>query len=485
MQERKLLLTALAGAVLLFAGVGRADVPPPPANQNLGMLDAAFSALTEADCRACHLSGVPDRHHGLYNSVIPSLTVVPYPEFNTPGATPSQELYSCLSCHSDNFILERDCTVCHNTASPHHQTALADAGDCVACHGDIVDNRTDGHYIPSYAPSLVTPTRSMGDADQINSYGNGAGACNYCHDQDVMPPGDPVLIQDNHDNHHGTNLVNFGSRCGWCHNFGLPFEAQIRVCENCHGPDSLHNIQTDSNGDGMLVVGGELFGYGHVGRDAGPNDSDCWGCHGFTGMSSAPASGPIIPSITHSDVSVVSAGVAAPVVLEGTAFSNEAGGLVFDSDVALTAADGSSVILTAEIFDEGLMGVTIPADTAPGNYDVRAVKADVASNPAVISVVPKVTIASATGDGRVTIVGTGFGGYAADSGTSVTGTVTGAGGATTTVEGTIRSWNDRKIKVVFDSRPSEVTVNSVYGSATSTLESVTMGGPGRRRKATR
>jgi hypothetical protein len=41
----------------------------------------------------------------------------------------------------------------------------------------------------------------------------------------------------------------------------------IRVCEGCHGPDSLHNIQADSpkTPTGTLVVGGEDAGYGHVG----------------------------------------------------------------------------------------------------------------------------------------------------------------------------------------------------------------------------
>jgi hypothetical protein len=40
----------------------------------------------------------------------------------------------------------------------------------------------------------------------------------------------------------------------------------------------------------MVVVGGEDAGYGHVGRDAGVGDSDCWGCHGFA-MPSLPDPG--------------------------------------------------------------------------------------------------------------------------------------------------------------------------------------------------
>ena len=138
MKRSKLSLLALVGCIVLLpAGVTMADVPAPPVNQSLGMPDVRFSALTEAECRVCHDSGVQDRHHGLYNSVVPSLSIAPYPQFNTPSG--AQERYSCMSCHNDVFTLERDCTVCHNTSSPHHQNATAAAGDCKACHGDFVE----------------------------------------------------------------------------------------------------------------------------------------------------------------------------------------------------------------------------------------------------------------------------------------------------------------------------------------------------------
>jgi hypothetical protein len=80
----------------------------------------------------------------------------------------------------------------------------------------------------------------------------------------------------------------------------------------------------------------------------------------------------------------------------------------------------------------------------------------------------------------VTIRGSGFGGYAAGSGTSVTGKVTtgrGKNKTTTTVEAAIVSWSDTKIEADFASRPDEVTVSSVFGSATSEVKKRT----GRRR----
>ncbi len=474
MQRTGWVLIAIAGMALAFTSTTSASVPAPPVNQDIGFEDVDIISLLEADCRICHTSGVPDRHHLLYDESIPSPSFIPYPD--------GSSTYTCLSCHSDEFVLERDCVTCH-TESSHHRTATAEAGGCVACHGDIVDDMDDGHYIPTYSPSLVTPTRSQGDGLPLNSRGNGSGACNYCHDDDGLAP--PTILV-NQDLHHDRNWANFyPTKCAWCHDFSLPMEAQIRTCEGCHGPDSLHNIQADSNG-GDIVVGGELAGYGHVGRDAGAGDSDCWGCHGFA-MAFAPGTGPIIPTVYNSDTPIIDAGTDTEVTLAGTSFTNITGATQYSSNAELTAGDGSSVILTPDFVDLGALVVTIPGDTAPGNYDLRAVKADVASNPAVVSVVPKVAITKAAGNRTVTIDGSGFGGYATGSGTSVTGTVTtgkGSNATTETLEATVVSWSDTKIEVVFASSPDDVTVNSIFGSATSEVAaSPTMGGRAKRRKA--
>jgi len=210
-----------------------------------------------------------------------------------------------------------------------------------------------------------------------------------------------------------------------------------------------------------------------VGRDAGPGDSDCWGCHGFA-TAFAPGTGPIIPTIYHSDSPAVDAGTDTEVTLVGASFTNVTGGTEYVSDVALTAGDGSSVTLTPDVVGLGELVVTIPGDTAPGNYDVRAVKADVASNPAVVSVTPKVVITKTSGTTTVTITGSGFAGYAAGSGTSVTGKVIKGKGkkrTVTTVEAEIVSWSDTAIEADFgSSSPNTVTVSSVFGDATATVK---------------
>jgi hypothetical protein len=177
--------------------------------------------------------------------------------------------------------------------------------------------------------------------------------------------------------------------------------------------------------------------------------------------------------IYNSDLAVMRAGKDTTVVLSGAAFTNKSGRTLYESDVRLTAADGSSVTLAPDIIiDQGALAVTIPGKTRPGNYNLRATKAGFASNPAVISIVPEVRISRATYQGTITILGSGFGGYAKGSVTSATATITTVSGrrtTTRTVEGKIVSWSDTKIVADFGVLPSQVTVNSVFGSARSVV----------------
>jgi hypothetical protein len=67
----------------------------------------------EADCRACHDGGVPDRHHLLYGQFILQDSVVPYPDTNGDGFPDAT--YGCLSCHGPGFAVVRNCVACHTS----------------------------------------------------------------------------------------------------------------------------------------------------------------------------------------------------------------------------------------------------------------------------------------------------------------------------------------------------------------------------------
>ncbi len=348
----------------------------------------------------------------------------------TPG---NDTNYGCLNCHAQvagppiQFLVTRDCTLCHTGDSPHHGTTIPEivAGDCVYCHGNVVDNFDDGHAIPTYAPSLVTPNpiaevcegtlracatdsactgydvcedkriacsvdddcdvavcanskadcsvNGNDDCEPGHCSGNGAvecyydpdcvaagagtscrseelcldalddvcgtgnatcaasptplaGGCNYCHDAGT-DTGSGLEIADNYGTHHGasvqTILPGETSRCYTCHTHDGGYTANdMRTCERCHGYESLHNIQVDTNGGGV-VPGAEDAGYGHIGTAAGP-DGDCWGCHGFSVAADGVVLGSGVPSIYSADPIIIAAGTDTAIAINGTAFLNGA-----------------------------------------------------------------------------------------------------------------------------------------------------------------
>ncbi|MEW6519308.1 MAG: hypothetical protein AB1461_07825 [Thermodesulfobacteriota bacterium] len=461
---KKILCTLAMPAALAFvyAVPARADVPPPPVNQNIGIPDGVFNNLVEANCRACHEDAnvvnpgsIPDRHHLLVGEPIPDPTVA-------PGITGDN--YECLSCHelawdattfSYSFVAFRDCLECHQQlagqASVHHMTAKALADDCKACHGPI-DNPDDGHYIPVYDTSLVTPVTGLGTGP------NGEGGCAFCHDAGT-DTASGVAVYTNADTHHSTGL-GLAGKCILCHQSfapGNPETPIIRDCEVCHGVNSLHNIQVDSDANGSIEPGMESAYYGHIG-----NQDDCWGCHGFT-AAAAPLSGPVIPDITGLSVKTITAGFDTQLTISGAAFTNLVQGptspIELTSSVLLIAADGTETTLTPDSITENTMLVTIPASLAAGNYDLAAVKYGKVSNKVNLAVLPAVNIAAATcSNGVVSITGSGFSQYvnATGSGTSVSLPYAGT-------DCTVLSWNDTRILAQCSSCERTIDVDSVFG----------------------
>jgi hypothetical protein len=326
---------------------------------------------------------------------------------------------------------------------------------------------------------LVTPDVSHDPAEP--------GNCNYCHDAgtDVASGVEAV---DNHDTHHGTgvykdrygNTADLGggeTMCGWCHKSGSPHAPgghdadRIRTCENCHGMESLHNIQADSDGSGDIVIGGELAGYGHVGADDPGSASDCWGCHGFSmGSASAPGSGVIAPTIDGADLAIT-ANTDASVTVSGNAFTNDA---INTAYIVLTSASGAKTNIVPDSLSVDSITATI--NVPAGIYSLRVVKGAgydwSSSNPVVLIVKDdtSITITSIKAscgsdcDGTLVIEGSGFGGYVASAGDFLNVMHDG-------VELTITTWTDTKIEATGavcneTGEVGEITLNGIFGSAT-------------------
>jgi len=511
---KKSIFTSTLLAVTVLAGtfassVTMAIAPGPTVNQNQGIPDGVFNNLTEEVCRSCHNQSppegipvnpmyLPNRHHLKVGTTIPPTSDRPNPDPNGDG-TPETE-YECLSCHSltwDDFSMSyqlvqnfRNCLNCHqqtDEATVHHLTTFAANQDCKACHGGLINNPNDGHYIPTYQPSLVTPWPSGkvngDDTVPANSAGAYAGNCNFCHNtvdgmggapgtnNEMSRFGTTVSVYQNVETHHSTGLAIVDpARCSWCHDMTeLPLpppNEKIRACENCHGVSTLHNIVWDSNEDGVVQPGMEPTGYSHTGGQA-----DCWGCHGNNGVIlMAPGAGAGIPVLNTLSSSTVTAGVDTAISLAGANFTNYVQNpwtgrfdILVRSTVQLTDAAGNATELVPTSITATDIEVVIPASLAAGNYHIAAKKGPSLSNPMNLGVTPAVGITDATcvgSTGVLTVTGSGFSGYlnASNSGTSVT---------MNDETGTVVSWTDTEIVVEFTACGSTATVNTINGSETT------------------
>lgn len=358
--------------ILLLVSLAMADVPPPPANQNIGLYDTVFTGFSTEECKNIECHGdenIPDRHH----SLIPN------------------EGYSCTDCHNldadGNFLPFRNCSDCHEV-SPHHVTDDAQNFECSECHGSFVDDYEDGHVIPTYDTSIITPDSSYKVMNTTT--GLKTGGCEACHEPDLLA--DPE-IRSNPNTHH--NLTGFSiNNCNLCHasdsSTGTPGEGDvgldIRNCERCHGINSLHNIQYDYD-----ATSGEL-GFGHIG-----NNWDCWGCHGWVELdisSSSSLSNSLIayttsegfnmelsgdvvtvPDIERVEPGSVIAGQDTKITIYGKNFINEYKGTPYYSKVVLNDELLEKPLeLVPDSITKTEIVVTIPGTLETGTYGLWAVK---------------------------------------------------------------------------------------------------------------
>lgn len=427
-QGRYSVLVVAALLCLTHGFVADAKVPPPPVNQYIGMPDTFYQGgMTASDCRACHgpnppsgvidlidTTAIADRHHNLLLDDPP--------------------LYDCLNCHTVepdaggnwSTSVERNCTVCHGSQAPapHHNKPAAQSGRCGACHGSLVDNGLlaenrelrGGVSVPLWLPTYQTSQVTPWPRDKVNAGPNGEGSCRYCHGPasgSLIDPVSGVRVNGPRATHHQTGLQT-PDKCSWCHVSGQRTDSAqaMRVCQNCHGIPSLHNIQYANNGS--AIQPGRMDPWsGHIGAN-----SDCFGCHGFTrAQSFAPSAGPVIPQLSALSRSVVLAGPENVVTLHGFNFVNDyspmAGisGVQYNSVAVLTDTAGTSIELIPDVLDAVHMHISLPSDIAPGNYRVTVRKFDKSSNPATLVVRPQTRIDSAkiTENGFVLVQGRGFG----------------------------------------------------------------------------
>ncbi len=491
--KRKILIPIFALVFLAILAI--AAIPPPPVNQNFGIYDTVMMSYNETLCRGCHNStssplvtgGVPTRHHNL----VATGAINPY----------TNQPFGCTDCHpstpgtGNNILLDRNCMECHNATAfwgnsigahvgnftrPHHNTTHAQIRNCKFCHGASVDDYNDGHYIPLYPVSEVTPN-AMFKAFNTTSM-RVWGGCLACHAENAIatPPiyythtnGFPPVTDGTNNVHHTeilgiTGGSSIGDQCIWCHT-NVSNVLDIRGCETCHSVRAIHNTQVDFANTSTKI------GYGHVGSnnisDPANNSWDCKGCHAWYDAGDAnPFAGAIIPDVQTATPTVFNSNTPTVLTLIGTNFVQA------NSTTVVNVDDTTN--LTPTTLTNGQITVTL--NLPEGNHYIKVVKTDSVENvpkPSDIkplTVVSRVTITSARlRSGVITITGSGFGTIPATSAQQYV-TIKHAGNVY--YSDSISSWSNTQIKTMKTSTPAAVrgdivtvvTANSGEASATIT-----------------
>ncbi len=484
-----------------------ASTPPPPVNQNLGMPDAISNNMTFNDCGICHFNPdtapapvkqgyLPDRHHLRIDTPIEEYSASPFPEKSSDGT------HKCITCHLLDwvedpsrplggyfkFALEptepefRDCLSCHKQVpgitSVHHLTKKAQAADCNACHGSLI-NDPNGELWVLRVISSMSPNPGFGDGD-IGDTGYRMGGCRYCHNGGTDDVTGRVVPGPNANmlTHHGTGIAQPDSdtvhTCSLCHD-ATPPNHTLQGCVRCHAPTSLHSVQADSDGNGTAGDYEEQPFFGHIGTS-----TDCMGCH-MGGTAAAvstaralaaeetPLFGPLLPRIEERNTARIIEGTASTLKLKGAGYLVETPDNKITTKVVLTPTDSNKppIEIVPENVTFSSMDVQIPSTQPSGNYSVSAVNGNMASIPINLVVTPSVNVNSTDCENNIiTIAGTGFGSYlnAARSGTEIIN-------MSSSEQCDIQSWTDTNIIADCGSgNIGNLQVNSVFGDAAVSVD---------------
>ncbi|KCZ73597.1 IPT/TIG domain-containing protein [Candidatus Methanoperedens nitroreducens] len=476
---RKIYLAA-AITFLVLVGISWAVVPPPPVNQNLGLYDTNIANVSSETCKGCHTANPANIHHLMLSGGTTNLGCLDcHP---TQGTYPSQYQYierSCQNCHNGTAFWANpavNLSQLRPPGRPHHNTTKNSASSviqaaywaidrqCNKCHGSsILANYDDGHYIPSYNTSLVTPLANYKVKNESATFLKAWGGCDACHDAG------PDNVLSNYGTHHQATSGMQGRQCTYCHvgdtsrlrpdgsayylriyltdEWGLGWDTvnpkmELRNstllnagdavngtgCQKCHDVGTLHNIQVD------YVPGGTgPAGYGHIN-----NNTDCNGCHGFwdAGVEN-PFLGPVAPGMSSVTPDVLTPGVATTVTITGTNF-------VQDGYTTNVLVDGNAIDVISVTNTQ--IEVTVPALSA-GVHSIQLEKGGVTSKLSSLAVVEPVDVVTAKlASGTITVTGTGFG-IEPDPAFSDLGVFITKKGQETTFKAEVISWSDTEIVV--------------------------------------
>ena len=444
-----------------------------------------------------------------------------------------QNFRNCLNCHKVTGVEAVD-----KPRTVHHDTPKAWAGQCGVCHGYLVRSLDEGDAPRTYQPSMITPQprgKLKQDLSITGKAGTHPGNCDFCHnvtldeldaqgklktipappefdyidklyvgipdDSSEFSSGTPGLpfpgfgaidITPNWTNHHMTGVPGFTvaeagpePTCDWCHySTVLDHPQSIRGCQRCHDVSSLHSIEADVDGDG-IVPGAETPYNGHIG-----NQSNCWGCHGFDDKWRTAtqddeigtyAVGPTIPQLNFINAQHWPEGAAFNLELTGNGFVNLGVKYVDEVETEHTymasvqftnTATGDVTVLEPFTNEATRAVVAVPGNLPAGGYNIQIKKGSKLSNPIEATIIPTigVNVAKCYPQYNAVVILTG---EQFSQHLPVPGSTTGLT-ANGVEAGMIFMWEEQFIAAMFDAPgcPSSVEVHNVFGSTSVNVTAV-------------